>query len=79
MRFSRKSPAVGSMERHVPEADEIETDEKARVAVSSRGLASVAAEGFEDAAGTGDGHHGWGGGCGSSRCCDDVGGRCGGR
>ena len=45
MRFSRKSPAVGSMNRHSPEDDLMATEEKARVAVSSRGLASAAAEG----------------------------------
>ena len=46
MRFSRKSPAVGSTERHWPEADLSDAAEKARVAVSSRGLASAAAEGL---------------------------------
>ena len=34
------------MKRHWPEADFSETDEKARVAVSSRGLASATAEGL---------------------------------
>jgi hypothetical protein len=46
MRFSRKSPAVGSTKRHCPFEDLIETPVKARVAVSSTGLASAAAEGF---------------------------------
>lgn len=35
---------VLSIKRHWPSADLIETDEKARVAVSSRGLASAAAD-----------------------------------
>lgn len=46
MRFSRKSPAVASMERHRPEADWIDAEEKARVAESSHGFASAAAEGL---------------------------------
>ncbi len=47
IRFARKSPAVGSMNRHCPEDDLIETPVKARVAVSSRGFACAAAEGFK--------------------------------
>ena len=46
MRFSRKSPAVGSMERHWPEEDLMVVDVKVLTAVVSTGLASAAAEGF---------------------------------
>lgn len=46
MRFSRKSPAVGSTEMHWPLGARIETALNARVAVSSRWFASAAAEGF---------------------------------
>jgi hypothetical protein len=46
MRFSRKSPAVGSMKRHLPVESLMETEVKARVAVLSNGLASAAAEGL---------------------------------
>lgn len=47
IKFSRKSPAVGFTERHFPSAaDFSDTEEKARVAVSSRWLASAAAEGL---------------------------------
>ena len=46
MRFSLKSPAVALMDRHWPAADLRETEENARVAVSSRGFASAAAEGI---------------------------------
>lgn len=46
MRFARKSPAVGSMKRHWPEDDLIVAPVKARVAVSSRGFACAASEGF---------------------------------
>lgn len=45
IRFSRKSPAVGSIKRHFPSADFKLAEEKARVAVSSRTLASAAALG----------------------------------
>lgn len=43
IRFWRKSPAAGSMERHCPLAALMVVEEKARVAVGSRGLASAAA------------------------------------
>jgi hypothetical protein len=46
MRFCRKSPALGSMERHWPEEVLMEADVNARVAVSSRGFASAAADGL---------------------------------
>lgn len=46
IKFSRKSPAVGSMKRHCPLGAFIGTDENARVAVSSRGLDSATAEGW---------------------------------
>jgi hypothetical protein len=46
MRFSRKSPAVASMERQRPSLVLTATLENARVAVSSRGLASAAADGL---------------------------------
>lgn len=46
IRFSRKSPAVGSIKRHCPSADFKLAEEKARVAVSSRTFASAAASGF---------------------------------
>ena len=46
IRFSLKSPAVASMDRHWPAADLRETEEKALVAVSSLGFASAAADGF---------------------------------
>ena len=46
MRFSRKSPAVGSMKRHCPEEDLIDAPVNARVAVLSRGFDSAAAEGL---------------------------------
>lgn len=45
IKFSRKSPAVGSIKRHCPSADFTLVEEKARVAVSSRTLASAAALG----------------------------------
>lgn len=45
IKFSRKSPAVGSIERHRPSADFTLAEENARVAVSSRTLASAAALG----------------------------------
>lgn len=47
IKFSRKSPAVGSIKRHCPSADFRLAEEKARVAVSSRTLASAAASGFK--------------------------------
>ena len=43
IKFSRKSPAVGSTKRHWPSEDLMAAEEKARVAVSSRILASAAA------------------------------------
>ena len=46
MRFSRKSPAVASMERQRPVEDLRDMLEKARVAVVSTGLASAAADGL---------------------------------
>jgi hypothetical protein len=46
IRFSRKSPAVGSTKRQVPRADLRDTEVKARVAVVSKTLASAAAEGL---------------------------------
>lgn len=46
MRFCRKSPAVGSMERQSPLGSRMETPEKARVAVASRRWACAATEGW---------------------------------
>jgi hypothetical protein len=46
MRFCLKSPAVGSMKRHWPEEDLMDTEENARIAVVSRGLASAAEDGW---------------------------------
>lgn len=46
MRFWRKSPAVGSIERQLPEEVTREAEVKARVAVVSLGLDSAAAEGW---------------------------------
>lgn len=46
IRFCRKSPAVGSMERQRPLGSRMETPEKARVAVASRRWACAAAEGW---------------------------------
>lgn len=44
IRFSRKSPARGSMDRQSPAEDLIETEVRARTAVSSRSWESAAAE-----------------------------------
>jgi hypothetical protein len=46
IKFCRKSPAVGSTNRHFPLGARISTLEKTRVAVSSRSWASAAAVGF---------------------------------
>jgi hypothetical protein len=47
IKFLRKSPAVALTERHFPSAaDFSDTEENARVALSSRWLASAAAEGL---------------------------------
>lgn len=46
IKFSRKSPAVGFTKRHWPLGAFMGTEERKRVAVSSRGLDSVAAEGW---------------------------------
>lgn len=60
IKFSRKSPAVGSINRHCPSADFTLAEEKARVAVSSRTLASAAALGSRTAPARDTGIADWG-------------------